>query len=75
MAQRSFPKTVGAELALHASMKNVSFRPSTNRSGFIESFITPVNRSETSTFGFWQGFAITALIFGTAIAMRLAIGT
>jgi hypothetical protein len=55
-------------------MKQVTLRASPNRSGFIETIINPINRSENSVFGFWQGFAVTALIFGTVAIMRFLIG-
>jgi hypothetical protein len=56
-------------------MKYVSLRANPNRSGFIETVINPVNHSESSVFGFWHGFVITALFLGTVVAMRILLGT
>ncbi len=56
-------------------MKHISLRANPNRSGFLETVINPVNHSETSVFGFWHGFVITALFLGLVTVMRILVGT
>lgn len=54
-------------------MNHLHFRPSSRRSGFLESFIAPVDQSENTTFGPLQAIGFVALVVVTLSLARLLL--